>query len=299
MFMKKVISAGLVAALGWFMATPSQAAETTLQTILKRGEIIVGMDIPYEPFEFIDDDGNFAGFEVDLAQELADQLGVKLKLKKAGSFDTIRTELNSGDFDLILSGMTRTLARAREVNFSAGYYSAGLIMMVNTTRAVGGSATSYGDFNSSDAIITVQSGTTGEGAALNFFTKAQVNPFPSTPLAVQEVIDGRVDAVVMDDANIIPTFIGLASPDLVLCCPIIDKASSSADVRARISMLSSEYYGMAVRFGEEELLHWLNLFIEQAQTTLVVTDELAKKYELKSDSLGQALLPALQAKWGL
>lgn len=299
MLIKKLLSAGLIAAVGMFMTAPIQAAETTLQTILKRGEIIVGMDIPYEPFEFIDDDGNFAGFEVDLAREMADQLGVDLKLKKAGSFDTIRTELNSGDFDVVLSGMTRTLARAREVNFSDGYYAAGLIMMVSKKRAVGMKATSYGDFNSSDAVITVQSGTTGEGAALSFFTKAQVNPFPSSPLAVQEVIDGRADAVVMDDANIIPTFIGLGSSDLVLCCPVVEKADSSADVRNRIGMLSAEFYGMAVRFGDVDLLQWINLFIEQAKTTIVVTDELAKKYDLKDNALGQPLLPALQVKWGL
>lgn len=56
---------------------------------------------------------------------------------------------------------------------------------------------------------------------------------------------------------------------------------------------------MAVRFGDEDLLHWSNLFIEQTKTTIVVTDELAKKYKLKSDAIGQAILPALRAKWCL
>ncbi len=109
MFRRKAILVGLIAALGWFMASPTQAAESTLQTILTRGEIIVGMDIPYEPFEFKDDDGKIVGFEPDMLKLMADQLGVKLMIKTAGSFDTIRAELNSGDFDIVMSGMTRTL----------------------------------------------------------------------------------------------------------------------------------------------------------------------------------------------
>ena len=114
MFTRKAFLVALIAALGWFMASPTQAAESTLQTILTRGEIIIGTDIPYEPFEFLDDEGNFVGFEIDLAKVMAKELGVKLTFKKAGSFDTIRAELNNGDFDIVLSGMTRTLQRWRD-----------------------------------------------------------------------------------------------------------------------------------------------------------------------------------------
>ncbi len=206
MFIRKAILVGLIAALGWFMASPTQAAESTLQTILTRGEIIVGMDIPYEPFELKDDDGNIVGFEPDVLTLMADQLGVKLMIKTAGSFDTIRAELNSGDFDIVMSGMTRTLPRAREVNFTDGYYAAGQIAMISKTRELGGKVTKYADLNVPEAVISAQSGTTGEGAANEFFPNAQVNPFPTTPLSVQEVIDGRADAVIMDDASIIATY---------------------------------------------------------------------------------------------
>ena len=78
MFTRKAFLVGLAAAVGSFLAAPTQAAESTLQKILKRAEIIIGTDIPYEPFEFLDDDGKYVGFDVDLANLLADQLGVKL-----------------------------------------------------------------------------------------------------------------------------------------------------------------------------------------------------------------------------
>ncbi len=299
MFIRKAILVGLIAAVGWFMAAPTQAAESTLQTILKRGAIIIGTDIPYEPFEFLDDDGNYTGFDVDLAKLMADQLGVKLTYKKAGSFDTIRAELNNGDFDLVLSGMTRTLQRAREVNFTDGYYNAGQIAMVSKKRDLGKKATSYADFNVPEAVLSVQSGTTGEKAAKQFFPKAEIHSFPSSPLAIQEVIDGRVDALLNDDANVIPTFQKIGSANVVLCCPVIAEPCSPSEIRSTISLLTSEVYGMAVRFGDEDLLHWLNLFIEQTKTTMVVTDELAKTYKLKSDAIGQPILSALRAKWGL
>ncbi len=119
------------------------------------------------------------------------------------------------------------------------------------------------------------------------------------PLAIQEVIDGRVDALINDDANVIPTFQKIGSANVVLCCPVIAEPGSPSEIRSTISLLTSEVYGMAVRFGDEDLLHWLNLFIEQTKTTIVVTDELAKTYKLKSDAIGQPILSALRAKWGL
>ncbi len=299
MFIRKAILVGLIAALGWFMASPTQAAESTLQTILTRGEIIVGMDIPYEPFELTDDAGNIIGFEPDLLTLMADQLGVKLTLKKAGSFDTIRAELNSGDFDIVMSGMTRTLPRAREVNFTDGYYAAGQIAMISKNRELGGSVTSYADLNVPEAVISAQSGTTGEGAANEFFPNAQINSFPTTPLSVQEVIDGRADAVIMDDASIIPTFQQTGSANVALCCPLVSEPGSLAEVRSKINLLTSEYYGMAVRFGDPDLLTWLNLFIEQTKTTIVVTGALAEQFDLPDSALGQPILGALRSKWGL
>ncbi len=78
MLSRKAFLTGLAAAVGMFVAAPAQAAESTLLKILTRGEIIIGTDIPYEPFEFLDDEGNYVGFDVDLAKLMADQLGVKL-----------------------------------------------------------------------------------------------------------------------------------------------------------------------------------------------------------------------------
>ncbi len=61
MLSRKTFLTGLVAAVGLFLAAPAQAAESTLQNILTRGEIIIGTDIPYEPFEFLDVPGSTVG----------------------------------------------------------------------------------------------------------------------------------------------------------------------------------------------------------------------------------------------
>jgi len=302
---KRTLVVGLALAMGLLVGgslmanDPELAESSTLETILNRGELVVGSDVPFPPFESVNDEGEVVGYDVDMTQLMADELGVELNFTRAGSFDTIIPELNNGDFDIIASAMTRTLQRARDVNFTKGYLETGQVVIVSKQKAPGQNATQYSDLNVEDAVITVQTGTTGESAAQNFFPNAQINSFPNATLALQEVVDGNADAIVFDDTFLIPNFREVGSENVFLCCPVVEQPGSIEEVRPQLNPLTVETLAFAVRKGDPDFLSWLDLFVEQARDSIIVNEDLAEQFDLPDSALGNPILPELQKKWDL
>ena len=102
--------------------------DSTLETIKKRGSIMVGM-ATFVPWAMRDSQGNLIGFEIDVATKLAADMGVKLELVPT-SWDGIIPALLAGKFDVIIGGMTITPKRNLTVNFSAPYDYAGTSLAV-------------------------------------------------------------------------------------------------------------------------------------------------------------------------
>lgn len=93
------------------------------QKIKDSGELIVGLSADYAPYEFhaeVNGKDKIVGFDVSIAQKIADDLGVKLKIEELG-FDALLGALKTGKIDLIISGMTPTEERLKEVDFSDPY----------------------------------------------------------------------------------------------------------------------------------------------------------------------------------
>ncbi|MFA9614907.1 MAG: transporter substrate-binding domain-containing protein, partial [Deltaproteobacteria bacterium] len=86
------------------------AKKSTLESILKRGELRVGFESGYMPFEMTDKRGNFVGFDVDMAKEMAKAMGVKF-VPVNTAWDGIIPALTTKKFDIIMSGMTITQER--------------------------------------------------------------------------------------------------------------------------------------------------------------------------------------------
>lgn len=117
-------------------ASPSAAAEdpTAIATkilghapsglaaeIAQRGSVVVANAASYPPFSYIDDNGVMVGFDVDVAQGMADMLGLKLEQKQP-SWDSIPTGLATGRFDVCIASMTNTAERSKALDFTAPYY---------------------------------------------------------------------------------------------------------------------------------------------------------------------------------
>lgn len=286
----------LVVLVGFLAATlgsllwaddPELAKKSTLETIKARKRLLVCAEIPYTPFEFKDEKGNVVGYDVDVARLLAKFAGVAFDPNKDmlhTGFDIILAELRKGKCDIILSGMTRTLERALEVNFSQGYLDAGQVAGVSRARQP--NLTRYEQLNDARIIIAVQLGTTGEIAARQEFPKAQIKPFDNAEVAVAEVAAGRADAIIFDDVFLKVIVPQKFKATIFLCCPPTD-----------VKLLTVEKLGIAMRKGDPDFQTWLDLFLEQLKTVVTVDADLIKEFNLDPKFLGKPLLTALEHRW--
>jgi len=159
-----------------------------------RGELIVAMDAGYVPFEILEADGSFSGFDVDLINEVAKDMGVKVKIKNV-AWNGIIGELNTGKADLIISGMSITPERAKAVAFSEPYFMVGQVVV---SRVGDENVMSADDLGAEGLTIAVQEGTTGEFAVREKFPKAKLLRFPKADQACLAVVQKKADAVVFD-----------------------------------------------------------------------------------------------------
>ncbi|SDC52687.1 polar amino acid transport system substrate-binding protein [Paenibacillus sp. UNCCL117] len=111
---------------GGDQAAPPSAAASKLEQIKKNGKIVVGTSADYPPYEFhkeVDKKDTIVGFDIEIAKEIAKDLGVTLEMKDM-KFDGLLPALEAGAIDFVISGMTPTEERAQSVDFTKVYYTA-------------------------------------------------------------------------------------------------------------------------------------------------------------------------------
>lgn len=169
-------------------------------TLVKDGVLTVGSDTAFPPFEAMN--GSVAeGFDVDLAGALAKEMGLTVNFTSQ-KFDTLIPQLNAGGtFDVIMSGMTISPEREKEILFSTPY--------IDSNQSIAVVKGKFPKLDGNDAaaintaftgkIIGVQSGTTGQDwAKENIQGAKQIVPFDDTLAAFSALNAGKVDAVVND-----------------------------------------------------------------------------------------------------
>lgn len=118
--MRQLITAFTIAFMAVVAPQAAQAQKSTLKTVLERGTLIVGVPVDSPPFGFVDEKGQPAGFDIDLAKLMAEQLGVKIEMKPMTSVNRIPFLLtNKVDVQVNLFGATPE--RARQVAFTSPY----------------------------------------------------------------------------------------------------------------------------------------------------------------------------------
>ena len=167
--MKKLLVAVLTfATLNMFAADIDLWKNSTLNKILQSGELRVGMEPGYMPFEMKDKKGNIIGYDVDMAREMAKQMGVKLTLVPT-AWDGIIAGLITDKYDIIMSGMTITQQRNLEVNFSDPYIVVGQTVLLRNSLA--STIKSAKDLDKPEYTIVTKLGVTGEIATRKFFKR--------------------------------------------------------------------------------------------------------------------------------
>ena len=110
----------IVMTLSLFAGCGKSAEKNALDTIKERGYITMATDAAWAPYEYIGENGQPDGCDIELAKEIAKGLGVELKIINA-AFDTLPTYVESGEADMILAAMTITEERKQTMDFSNPY----------------------------------------------------------------------------------------------------------------------------------------------------------------------------------
>lgn len=267
--MKKILLAMLV-----FLASTVFAADldlwknSTLNKIVQRGELRVGLDPGYMPFEMKDKKGRLIGYDIDIARLMAKSMGVKLKVVPT-AFDGIIAGLLTDKFDIIIAGMTITQERNLKINFSDSYIVVGQTVLLN--KKLANEIKDSKQLNSKKYTITAKLGQTGEIVAKKFFKNAKINTFDTEVEAVSEVLNGRADAFVNDQPYNAIFMDGKGKNKLVH----LDKP------------LTYEPLAFGIKKGDPDFLNWLNNFLKQIKNDklLNIQEKLYEKWFVNTDWL--------------
>ena len=163
---------------------------------IKKDGLRVCLEPAYMPFEITDKRGKIIGFDPDLAELMAKDLGAaKLELVST-AWDGIIPALITNKCDIVMSGMSITDERKQKVDFSDPYMLIGQTILLRKDLA--GKVKSYKDLNKPEYKVASKLGTTGENAAKTNIPKAQYFSYETEAEGVMEVVNGKVDAFVYD-----------------------------------------------------------------------------------------------------
>ena len=192
--MKKAFALTLASVM-LLMVVNIAAAGKALDKVLKKGELVVGITGSQPPLNATDKAGKIIGYDADIAQLIAKNMGVKLKFA-AMPFPDLLAALKAGKVDMVLSGMTMTLDRNLSVAFVGPYYVSGKGILTKA-QSIGALQLAEGLNNPEFKVATLQNSTSQtfvEQAA----PKAKLVPTKSYDEAIELLFQDKVDALVAD-----------------------------------------------------------------------------------------------------
>ncbi|WP_278559157.1 basic amino acid ABC transporter substrate-binding protein [Acidaminococcus intestini] len=208
----------------------------------QKKELIVGTEPSFAPFEFPDGkDGEITGFDMDLIKAMAKKMGYEKVTIKGMGFDALIPAMNAGNIDVIISGMSITDARKKQVLFTDPYYESGLMVIVKKDN---NEIKSFDDLKGKR--IGVQLGTTGAQEAEKI-EGAKVTNFDTSDLACIELKNGNVDAVI-SDLPVLQYFL---------------KQKGSSYAKAVGTPKKGDFYGIAAPKDKKDLVDGMNKALKE------------------------------------
>ena len=232
------------------LATPAAAQTQSpdrLQKILAAGVLRVGTSMDTPVFSMRDPaTGKLEGFDMDALATLGPALGVKIEYVKM-TFGTMLADLAADKFDVAMSGMGRTLERARVATFSKPYHRYGKLMMIRSADK--DRFKSLADLDRPGIKIAYNKGGLNDRFANTMFKQATPTGFESNELATADLLEGKVDAQVSDSTAAI--YMARQNPRL---------AAMSPD-----NLFNPVYVAMLLRREDQTLLNYVNIWIDQIE----------------------------------
>jgi len=188
-----VALAAAVAAIAAVGATATPRAANPYN-LISPGTLVVGMDLEFKPEMYLQN-GKPAGYDVQLLNVLAKQMGVKLQIKNL-SFNGLIPGLVAKKFDMVSVGLSPTPARKKSITFSRAYVPYAQILGERTNENVPATIAAW---NQSSRTITSLQGSTAEQLVKATFPKAKDDAFPDQNAAFLQVATGRADGIVVEN----------------------------------------------------------------------------------------------------
>lgn len=251
--MKKILALALCAVLV-VGALSGCGKKGTLQKIKDAGEMVMMTNATFPPYEYVKD-GVVMGVDQELAQMIADEIGVKLTILDM-NFDLLIPSLKGGKGDIVAAGMSITDERKEEVDFSIPYVDATLLIMVPKGSSIAGPDDLVGK------TISVQENTTSDIFVTDNIETKEVLRFKSAVDAGSAVVNGQSDVAVIDE---------MTAKSIL--------ANNQDTLSLLEEPLGQEQYAMAVPKGDAEFLAIVDKVLGDAVADGTVDALIAKHME--------------------
>ncbi len=167
-------------------------ANTSGVVTIEKGKLIMATNAEFPPYEMTTDDGGYEGIDVEIAQKIAEKLGLELEILDM-AFDAALLAVNEGKSDIVMSGVSVTDERKLVMEFTNSYTTAVQKVIIKE-----GSDVTLD--NLGDKMIGAQRGTTGYIYASDDYGEDHVNAYETGATAVQALMNGQIDCVIIDSA---------------------------------------------------------------------------------------------------
>jgi len=235
----------------------------TLTKVFGDKVLRVGVNPQFKPFSF-EMGGKRVGVDIDIANLLAEKLGVTAKIVAPQSFSELIPMLQADQIDIIIAGMSITFDRSKTIDFSAPYFDTGLSILFNkvkTARIGISAAPNYAAIMSELAqngkadqlTIAVTDGKSPQRIVPRFFPKATIKAYATNEEAAQATLNGDADMMVHDEI-FLKVWLKEHAKDAQFRLVVLDPP------------FKPDYYGMAVRKGNQDFLNMLNVFNLELQS---------------------------------
>mgnify|MGYP000251983721 CR=1 FL=1 len=206
-------------------------------------KVVVATDATWPPMEYVDENKNIVGFDIDLMKAIAEEAGFEVEFKNV-AWDGIFAGLAVGEYDAVISSVTITDERKQEYDFSAPYINAGQITVVQVDSDITGPDTLTG------RTVGAQISTTG-AFAMQEMEGVTLKEYDEIGLAFEDLVAGRIDAVVCDTP---------VAADFAL-----QREEYKAKLKIVGDSFTEEYYGILVQKGDTDLLAMINKGLQAVQ----------------------------------
>lgn len=236
--------------------TSDQTAEEASYTLVKEGVLTNVAELGFSPFEYIDEDGNTVGFDVDLSNAIAEKMGLTCEWLPNQAFDTlVPTIKQGGKADISIAGVTITDERLEDVDFSDPYLNSNQALIVAAS-----SSYATDDLDTEEIQIACQTGTTGDAWIQENLPNATRVPLADVTAGMMGVSTGSYQAMVID-------------------LPVAQNmlAQSFSDLKVLEEIPTGEQYGIAVSYDNPGLKDAINDALAQIEEDGTM-DELKQKW---------------------